>query len=341
VDCVFFERELALMCCACKHAHADCFSKPPSVTNLIGVYLRLLSALFGGLGPLWNQNGVCSSAYLGLSVSSFLINVFAVGMLINKMTRPDPQLTIADTAIIKTRNGRPLFQTRFISGQGNKLTSIRVGIFVAHPMTSLEGEAFMRVSEAASEVWHRGGIIPLSVNHHIVDGSPLYGADLLSFRGYIEVVVEAYDSFLGCVVKDSMVYDASNIRIAYDYDDMVIVGPRAVLAADARGGDPRRRPMVELNARQLGAVHPLAPQWRQLCEGTLRKLAAASAAQAAVDASNIMRATQKIQQEVQLQEDEEQQQSLGFRVGNASTATQLVVATAVGLGSGGTAYGAT
>lgn len=162
--------------------YLECYSLPFSIDNAITIYVGLLTSLFGGMGPLWNETTTCAITYMIVSMSSFLINIFAISTLVNKITQPEPKLAISSTAVIKTRDGVPVFQVRYASRNGNRLSDISVRMCSYCPSQSAEGEQYVSIKELASETGKTGGWAVQSANHFITDDSPIYGSNFNEFK---------------------------------------------------------------------------------------------------------------------------------------------------------------
>lgn len=234
--------------------------------NAVTIYIGLLTSLFGGMGPLWNEDVTCAITYMIVSMSSFLINIFAISMLVSKMTQPDPEAVLSSNAIIKTRNGVPVFQVRHVSAHGHLLTNVSIRMYSFLPTKTLEGETFVGVKEMKAEISHRGGVIVMAGNHYIDEDSPIYGADFTNFKGFIEVIVTAYDEFLGCELSTTETYDMSNIKAGYDFADPYLVRPQVYLQS-LHDKNPSK---IEINVNKIGDVVPLAPESGKILEQVLK-----------------------------------------------------------------------
>lgn len=82
-----------------------------------------MSRLLGGEGPALRGGDTCSVVSLLATFMSFIVNVFGVGLVINKFTQSRPKIKISDVGIIKQRDGTFVFQTRYISLNGHLLTN--------------------------------------------------------------------------------------------------------------------------------------------------------------------------------------------------------------------------
>jgi hypothetical protein len=225
---------------------------------MFSIYVGLLTSLFGGMGPLWDEDPVCSSTYLVVSMSGFTINAFAIGMLVSKMTSPDPKIAVSDFAIIKSRHGRLVFQVRFMSAHGNKLTGLNISMHGFLPSVTPEGENFVQLQAIPCDCTHRGGVMPVAITHTIDEKSPIFGTKFTEIKGFIEVVIEGFDENLGCTARAVGVYDVSNIRVGYDFDNMYIVKPFEVLSDQSK--------TMDMDLSKLSNLVALSPDWKRLTE---------------------------------------------------------------------------
>ncbi len=227
------------------------------------MYIGLLTSLFGGAGPGWSEDATCSIISLSLSISSFLVNIFAIGMLVNKMTRPDPKIEISTKLVLKTRDGIPIIQFRYMSGHGNRLTNLKAFMFAYVPKKSLEGESYVAHRVLEVETGHKGGVIVVNGNHYLNEASPLFGEDFSNFKGFIEVIMEGFDMFLGCVVKESRHYSHRDLYVGYDFADAYIVDPLDVVLKSAKG-------TINVDLKRMSEVKEMDAKWKAVLFETLK-----------------------------------------------------------------------
>lgn len=193
-----------------------------------------------------------------MTLAAFLINVLGIGLVVNKMTQPQPKLVVSRNAVVKMRNGILMFQCRNISPHGHYVTDLSVKMVSFINTTSLEGDDYMEIKELRSECVHRGGVMPTNMNHFITKDSPLYGVDFKNFNGWIEVIVSGFDEFLGTRVSECMLFGTQNIRIGCELKNCFITTVQTVVK------DPSRK--VEVDMVQFHNVEPVSEKWKGVIE---------------------------------------------------------------------------
>ena len=90
--------------------------------------LGAVSRLLGGEGPQLQEGPCCPVVSLVTTFVCFAVNVFGVGLVINKFTQPKTKLLVSRTAILKQRDGAFVLQTRYLSAYGHGLTNVTAKI---------------------------------------------------------------------------------------------------------------------------------------------------------------------------------------------------------------------
>lgn len=81
-------------------------------------------------------------------------------------------------------------------------------------------------------------------------------------KGFIEVCIEGFDEYLGYKVKETVMFDSSNIKVGCDFANMFLVSPVVIL---------QNPPGVcKMDFSKLGDVQELSLKWRDLTLKTLR-----------------------------------------------------------------------
>lgn len=234
--------------------------------------LGTVSRLLGGEGPQLLDGPCCPAVALVTTTVCFVVNVFGVGLVINKFTQPKTKLLVSRTAVLKQRDGAFVLQARYLSAYGHALTNAtaKISSYVhrcvaicpcsLYPVQSLltllylsrkteEGEGFVEIKLLHAETPYRGGVFPMNVSHEINVQSPLFG--LLPEAFAFEVFISAFDEVLGEVVNASQVYEggAGDVKVAYEFDDCFLVSAATAMADSSK--------KVVIDAARLSAVKPL------------------------------------------------------------------------------------